>query len=325
MKRNDDNLFVSVSVSVYNGQSTIKKCLDCIMILKYPKEKLEVIVVNDGSTDRTAEIVKDYSVNLVEKEHGGYPSAMNTGIRVAKGNLILNIDSDTYIDEDWLTKALGEFKNPQVGIVGGYVATAPTSSFWAKLAGFESEDRYDRMRSKYVDFLTSTCTAYRRQLFTGVGLFNEELRRGSDEELAQRAIEAGWKIVLRKDALCYHEGVSLVKYFKKQVSNTIYQVNNFLKHPELLRGKKQHPRSLYIPLILTLLVLFAPLWILFNGIWVSILALLGLIAYHTPPAIRIIRKHKEWSMVLFPIAINVRYVAWLIGLAIGVVRKVTHR
>jgi len=295
------------------------------MMLKYPKEKLEVIVVNDGSTDKTAEIAKDYSVKLVEKEHGGYPSAMNTGIRVAKGNLILNIDSDTYISEDWLTKVLGEFRNPQVGIVGGYVVTAPTSGFWAKLAGFESEDRYDRIKSKYVDFLTSTCTAYRRQLFIRVGLFNEALRRGSDEDLAQRAIEAGWKIVLRKDAMCYHEGVSLIRYFKKQVSNTIYQVNNFLGHPELLRGKTQHPPSLYVPLLLTFLVLLTPLWVLFNGVWVSLLALLGLIAYHTPRTIRIIRKHKEWSMVLFPIAINVRYVAWLIGLAVGVIREVIYR
>lgn len=325
MTRNDEALFVSVVTAVYNGQSTIKKCLDCIMMLKYPKEKLEVIVVNDGSTDKTAEIVKDYSIKLVEKEHGGYPSAMNTGIRTAKGGLILNIDSDTYISEDWLTKVLEEFKKPQVGIVGGYVATAPTSSFWAKLAGFESEDRYDRIKSKNVDFLTSTCTAYRRQLFTKVGLFNEALRRGSDEELAQRAIKAGWKIVLRKDAMCYHEGVSLIRYFKKQVSNTIYQVNNFLGHPELLRGKTQHPPSLYVPLLLTFLALFAPLWVLFNGVWVSLLALLGLIVYHTPHTIRIIRKHKEWSMVLFPIAINVRYVAWLIGLAIGVIREVMHR
>jgi len=317
--------FVSILVSVYNSESTIEKCLDSIMALKYPREKLEVIVVDDGSTDKTRELVKDYSIQLVRKEHGGYPSTMNTGIRVAKGDVILNIDSDTYISEDWLVKVFEEFKDPKVGVVGGYVATAPTSSFWAKMAGFESEDREDKMNSKYVDFVTSTCTAYRKELFSNIGLFNEDLRRGSDEELTQRALRAEWKIVLRKDVICYHEGASLAEYFRKQVLNIIYEVKSFLQHPELLSGKKQHPPSLYIPLILTFLLVLTPLWLLTNNAWISILSLLGIILYHIPRTVRIIRKHKDWSMIFLPVAIIVRYVAWLTGSVIGVTRLLIKR
>jgi len=76
--------FVSIVVPVYNSESMIKKCLDSIMALKYPREKLEVIVVDDTSTDKTRELIKNYSIQLVRKEHGGYPSTMNTGIRVCK-------------------------------------------------------------------------------------------------------------------------------------------------------------------------------------------------------------------------------------------------
>jgi len=314
----EDMPFVSVVVPVYNGESTIRECLDSIMALDYPPEKLKIIAVDDGSTDKTVGILKNYALKLIQKQHGGYPSSMNTSIKEARGDAILIVDSDTYVEQDYLAKILREFKDRKVGIVSGYVATKPDAKFWARIIGFESEDRYDQMKSKYVDFITSTCTAYRREVFSQVGLFNEELKRGSDEDLAQRASKVGWKIVLRKDAVCYHDWASSVKrYFKKQMANGIYQIDNFLRHPELLRGKEQHPPSLYVPMFLTFLVFLAPLWFLLGIVWVSLLAFLGLILYHTPQTIRIIQKHRDWSMLFFPVAFNIRYFAWLVGLAIG--------
>lgn len=325
-RNNSDHMpFVSVIVPVYNGESTIERCLDSIMAIKYPQEKLEVIVVDDDSTDKTRELTKNYSIQLVRKEHGGYPSTMNTGIRVAKGDIILNIDSDTYISEDWLLKTITEFQETKVGIVGGYVATAPTSNFWAKMAGFESEDRSDRINSKYVDFVTSSCTLYRKELLTDVGLFDETLRRGSDEDLAQRALKVGWKIVFRKDAMCYHVWDPLKQYFKKQVLNTLYEVKNFRRHPELLSGKEEHSSSLYIPLVLTFLLVLTPLWIITNVLWVSVLSFFGIILFHAPQTVRIIRKHGDWSMIFLSIAMIVRYFAWLIGLGIGLMTEIIRR
>jgi len=313
--------FVSIVVPVYNGESTIRECLDSIMALDYPREKLEVIAVDDGSTDKTVSILKNYALILIQKQHGGYPSSMNAGIKEARGDAVLIVDSDTYVEQDYLAKMLREFDDRKVGVVSGYVATKSNAKFWARIIGFESEDRYDQMKSKYVDFITSTCTAYRREVFSQVGLFNEGLKRGSDEDLAQRASKVGWKIVLRKDAVCYHDWVSSVKrYFKKQVANGIYEINNFLRHPELLRGKEQHPPSLYVPMFLTFLVFLAPVWFILGIVWVSLFAFLGLVLYHAPQTVRIIQKHRDWSMLLFPVAFNVRYVAWLTGLAIGIVK-----
>jgi len=309
---------ISIVIPVYNSEFTIRKCLDSIMRLRYPREKLEVILVDDGSTDKTLDVVEEYPVRLIQKEHGGYPSAMNAGIKVAKGEIIAIVDSDIYVNEYCLKKIVEEFEGSKVGIVSGYVATAPTLSFWAKVAGFAAEDCYDTIGSKYLDFLTSTCTAYRRQLFAEVGLFDEELWRGSDLDLAHRAFKAGWKIILQRNALCYHDwDRSLKSYFRKQALQIVYQVRLARRYPELVLGKKQHPPSLYIPTFLTGLVLLAPLWFLLNFVWVSPVAFIGLILYHMPQTVRIIRKHNDWSMLLFPVALSVRYFAWLTGLAIG--------
>jgi GT2 family glycosyltransferase len=236
------------------------------------------------------------------------------------------VDSDTYVHHDYLAKILEELEDNEAGIVSGYVATKPNAKFWARIIGFESEDRYDQMNSKYVDFITSTCTAYRKEVFNQVGLFDEGLKRGSDEDLAQRASKAGWKIVLRKDAVCYHEWVSSVRrYFKKQTANGIYEINNFLRHPELLRGREQHPPSLYVPMLLTSVIFLTPLWVLLGAIWLSLLAFVGLMLYHAPQTVRIIRKQRDWSMLLFPVVFNLRYVAWICGIGIGLIREATSR
>jgi len=203
-KENEEFPFVSIIVPVYNGESTIKNCLDSIFGLKYPRERLEVTLIDDGSTDRTLEIAKDFPVRVIYNKYGGYPTAINTGIRAAKGEIVVNVDADTYITEDWLSKIVSEFQDPSVGIASGYIASISTSGYWARLRGYMGEDRYDKMKSKYVDFITSTCTAYRKATLGQVGLFDEKLSWNCDEDLSHRAYKKSWKIVLLKEAVCYH-------------------------------------------------------------------------------------------------------------------------
>lgn len=333
MTRNSEEFpFVSIIVPVYNGESTIKNCLEYIFRLKYPREKLEVTLIDDGSTDKTLEIAKEYPVRIIQNQHGGYPTAMNTGIKVAKGEIVVNIDADTYITEDWLSKIVSEFKDPSVGIASGYIATLSTSGFWARMRSFMAEDRYDKMKSKYVDFITSTCTAYRKNLFEAVGLFDGKLSWNCDEDLSHRAFKKGWKILLVKEAICYHDcNPSFKNFFSKQILNARFFVKNAFKSPELLRGKWSHPSNLYVPVILTFLLVLMTVLFLVNyasplefSLLVSAL-FLGLLLYHLPRTIRILRKHRDWTMILFPVAVNLIYVAWLVGLTIGIINELMRR
>lgn len=313
---------VSIVVTVYNAERTINKCLDSIMKLERFNDKLDVVVIDDGSTDNSANLVSKYPVRLIQKKQGGYPSAMNTGIRAAHGEIVVIVDSDIYVARDWLTKILEEFNDPKVGIVSGYVATAPTKKFWAKLAGYELEARYRKLKTKYVDHISSTCTAYRKKLFNDIGFFNELLKRDSDENLAHRAHRKGWKIVFRKDAKCFHTWKgSLKSYFKQQLNDARYAVKIIREAPELLRGKKIQPVSLYVPVVLTFLLFLTPLYFLLSYVWLGPLLFICLVLYHVPSTIRVLHNHRDFVMLLFPLAINVRYIAWILGFAKGVMSE----
>ena len=321
--------YVSVIVPVYDGERTIRKCLDSIMKLNYPKDKFEVLVIDDESTDKTVQIVKQYPVKLIMKTHGGYPSTMNVGIENAKGEIVLNVDSDTYISEDWLNKVIKEFNDSKVGVVGGFISRAPTSSFWAKLVGYDSEYRQHQaiQKSNYMDHITTSCTAFRRKLFDDIGFFDESFRLGSDEDLTHRAFKAGWKLVVKKNAICYHDFKGSFRSYVKQhhFREGWYQFKEIRKHPELIRGKKIYPAKLYVPLFLTFFLFVIPFMYITDRIFLFLLTSTLFIVYHIPESIAIIRKHREWMFLLFPVVIVIRYIAWLLGFASALADEIVSK
>ena len=121
---NDDNKdiksypVVSVVIPAYNEEETIAKTVDSVLNLDYPKDKLEIIVINDGSKDKTAEIVKTYSnVTLINQENSGKGVALNKGLDIAKGEFFVCLDADSMVKEDALKKMLPHFENSDIAAV----------------------------------------------------------------------------------------------------------------------------------------------------------------------------------------------------------------
>ncbi|TMD18575.1 MAG: glycosyltransferase, partial [Chloroflexi bacterium] len=100
---------VSVVVCTYNGARTIRDCLDALEQLDYPD--FEVIVVDDGSSDATAAIAREYDCRLIQTENRGLGSARNTGLREATGEIVAYIDDDAYPDPHWLKYLTSTFLN----------------------------------------------------------------------------------------------------------------------------------------------------------------------------------------------------------------------
>lgn len=126
--------FISIINPVRNTQRTLEKCLDSLINLDYPKEKLEFIFADGGSTDSTVQIIRKWQENypqikLVEVPNCKSPGqARNAALEVAKGDYILFTDGDCFVHRDWVNKILEPFlKDPQIGMVGGEILTLHTN------------------------------------------------------------------------------------------------------------------------------------------------------------------------------------------------------
>lgn len=109
---------VSIVIPAYNEEETIARTVDSVLNLDYPKDRLEVIVVNDGSRDKTAEIVKNYSrVILINQENGGKGVALNKGLGISKGEFFVCLDADSVVSEDALKKMIPHFEDNDVAAV----------------------------------------------------------------------------------------------------------------------------------------------------------------------------------------------------------------
>ena len=117
---------VSVIIPVYNEEESVEDTVKHVMELEYPKKNLEVIVVNDGSKDRTGEIVgrlvKKYSnLKLINKENSGKADSVNVGIKNSSGELVAVADADSFPDPDSLKKLTGFFRDEKMGAVTSFV------------------------------------------------------------------------------------------------------------------------------------------------------------------------------------------------------------
>jgi cellulose synthase/poly-beta-1,6-N-acetylglucosamine synthase-like glycosyltransferase len=108
---------VSVLIPAFNEEKSIKRTIESILASDYPKNKLEVIVIDDGSKDKTLEIAKKFqskTVKVFTKENGGKGTALNFGIEKSKGEIIFSMDADTFVESNCVKEMCRYFKNPKV-------------------------------------------------------------------------------------------------------------------------------------------------------------------------------------------------------------------
>jgi len=309
---------VSIVIPAYNAQRTIGKCLAAATSLEWAGD-VEIIVVNDGSSDRTGEIASSFpTVQVINVPNGGVPRATNTGIQAARHDIVVSLDSDAILEKDWLNKIVPAFDGLNVAAVAGYALTG-NKSLVGKLMGYDVELRLDRA-SNYTDHLYTMNTAYRRQALLEIGMFDEGLKIAAyDADISRRLTARGYRLMLVKAAKCTHYWRDDLKgYLKQQYNYAYYRLKAARKF------ERTHDRVTGIDMILqapftAVVILAAALGSLACSFAPLLLLLLPLV--HLPEMTRLLSKKKEPCILALPFLFTLRNLAWVSAVAVWVVQQ----
>ncbi len=203
----DGQPFISVVVAAYNAERLIGQCLDSLLAMDYPTDRIEIIVVDNGSTDRTAEIIAGFPVARLREERRGAASARNTGIAKACGDIIAFTDSDCIVEPDWAAEIERAFQAPEVDAVMGYT-DGIDSNFWARLEQGNYEDFWYRngvggmtLRRTGIDTRNS---AIRSHVLAALGNFRADLSFCEDLELSVRLRASDCRVIFNERMRAHH-------------------------------------------------------------------------------------------------------------------------
>lgn len=263
--------FTSIIILTYNGLSFTKQCL--ASIFQYTNENIELILIDNGSTDGTVEFLSSVPNAKVIKntQNRGFPGGCNQGILLASGENIVLLNNDTLVTKEWLDRLLFWLNsNDSIGIVG------PKSNFISEqqrimpvpyktideMENFAAEWTIDHDKQGYeADQLSGMCMVFKKKLTKKIGGFDERFFPGyfEDTDFSLRVQIAGKKLWIANDVFIHHYGSSSFKKNRLHQRNLIleskkkflekwkmYDLNNITKIVQLEKpfNKNRH----YIPI-----------------------------------------------------------------------------
>jgi cellulose synthase/poly-beta-1,6-N-acetylglucosamine synthase-like glycosyltransferase len=255
---------ISVILPAYNEEAIIDESIHSILDQNYDQDKVEIIVVNDGSTDRTQEIAESYEdtgkVEVVTQQNEGKGSALNTGLEHAEGELIAVQDADSVIEEDAYRKMVGHFRNPDVGGVIAGIKPLETDTVWKKLQrieyllGIVYRKLMAVINTLYIT--PGALSIYRRDLIQDVGGFDED-NLTEDLEIALRLKKAGYNIEMTAPAITKTEfpatfrdlKTQRVRWYRGLINNTFSYREMMFNKDYGLFGTFQMPLHLIFPFV----------------------------------------------------------------------------
>ncbi|MFF0430246.1 bifunctional polysaccharide deacetylase/glycosyltransferase family 2 protein [Streptomyces sp. NPDC004520] len=261
---------VSVLVPAYNEEAGIEATVRSLLASTY--EAIQVVVIDDGSSDRTFEIaesIDDPRVMVVRQPNAGKAAALNTGLAWAHHDIVVMIDGDTVFEPDAVHRLIQPLADPRVGAVSGNTKVGNRQGVlgrWQHLEyviGFNLDRRmYDVLEC--MPTVPGAIGAFRRDALAGVGGVSEDTL-AEDTDLTMALCRAGWRVVYEESAIAWTEAPSTVRQLWKQRYRWCYgTLQAMWKHRRAVvesgqSGKLGRRGILYLLLFQTVLPLLAPL------------------------------------------------------------------
>lgn len=263
----------TIIIPTINEEKHIRETIESLLAQDHPREKLEVIFADGGSTDRTREIIQEYAriypgIRLLDNPKKFANHAFNLGIRNARGNIIVIMGAHTGYSPNYISTVVKYLTEKGEYCVGSVAETIPgKDSFIARVIAQVVSCRFgvgnSLMRTGteipvYAD--TASCSGYRKELFEKIGLFNESLIYSQDMEFHLRMKKAGYKILLLPEIKSYYHARSDLKSFlQHNFRNGLWVILPF-KYTQIIPISLRHLVPLAFVSILFLSLLFS-VWI----------------------------------------------------------------
>ncbi len=286
---------VSVIIPCYNESATIQPLLDALYNQTYPRQAMEVVISDGGSTDGTQAAIEhwqsthpDLRMTVIVQPSRGIPAALNIALKAAKGTIIVRLDAHSKPNPEYVARSVETLEAGKAENVGGVWDIQPGSERWiarsiAAAAGHPigvGDARYRFTdQAGYVD--TVPFGAFHRDLLDRIGMFDETLLTNEDYEFNTRVLQSGGRIWLDPGIRSAYMARDTLGALAKQYWRYGYwKVQMLRRYPETLRWRQALPPVFVAGL--ALLVLLSPFWnvalwtlLIVAGLYVLILSLAG--------------------------------------------------
>ena len=221
--------FVSILVPVYNEEKVVADSIKSLLNLNYPN--YEIIVINDGSSDRTKEVAEtlvgyqtgkfsDVKVSLINKPNGGKAKALNAGIRLSKAEIVLCMDGDSQLSPDSVKLAVRHFSNREIGAVAGNVKVLNRGKLFTDLQALEYIEGLNMARSaqsyvRLVNIIPGPIGFFRKKAIEEAGYYSSDTF-AEDADLTLKILANGWKIYYEPNSISYTEAPTKLQQLLKQ-------------------------------------------------------------------------------------------------------------
>jgi len=279
LSKNATNYKVSVIVPAYNEEVVISKSIKSLIEQSY--SNLEIIVVDDGSTDRTSEVAKYYekhpknkTVKVFRKENGGKANAINFGIKHSTGELIMVVDADSKLDKNAVALMQQHFANENIAAVAGSVYVSNQNNMLTKLQALEYIEGLNMVRNgqallKLVNIIPGPIGMFRKKALYEVGLYDDDTY-AEDCDVTLKLITKGYKVDFESDAVAYTEAPEhLLDLIKQRYRWTRGILQAIKKHKRLLWDIRKNPAASFTMWYMLFESVFWP----FMDVWTNLFIL----------------------------------------------------
>lgn len=238
---------ISVIIPARNAEGSIQDCLRAVLDQKNLEHELDLILVDDGSTDNTAGVAGRLGVRVIRQANAGPAAARNAGARLARGEIIAFTDADCTPASDWLQHLTTPFSSPEIVAAKGAYRT-DQRSLVARFVQQEYESKYARLaQQRFIDFIDTYSAAYRRDVFLENGGFDTAFPVPSveDQEFSFRLARKGYRMVFVPRAIVFHQhDQNWVEYVQRKYNIGYWKAFMLRWLPEKILSDSHTPASL---------------------------------------------------------------------------------